>query len=145
MRKAKKKKVQAREDATYDALTACVTNEDAENVENESTAQPAPASHARLALSPGGVKRQAAEAELDELAVEFEVLDELHTEAEKEFRMHQRLYDAKMARLDEAQRRKRKANPFNELERIYKAEMELLQARLKCAEAEASAHNAEAN
>ena len=30
----KKKKVQAREDATYDALTACVTNEDAENVEN---------------------------------------------------------------------------------------------------------------
>ena len=51
-----------------------------------------------------------------------------------------------MRRLDARQRkRKRDGSPFVELERIYKAELELLRVQLQSEEAEGSAHNAEAN
>ena len=62
--------------------------------------------------------------------------DELSSDVDKELSVHQRLYDAKMRRIDEAQRRKQRGSAFGELERIYKAELELLQARLRSAEAE---------
>ena len=54
-----------------------------------------------------------------------------------------------MRRSKGASRRARRANgtggPFGELERIYKAALELSGAKLKREIAEASAHNAEAN
>ena len=51
-----------------------------------------------------------------------------------------------MKRLDARQRkRKRDGSPFVELERIYKAELELVRAQLRSEEAEGSTHNAEAN
>ena len=66
--------------------------------------------------------------------------------AEKELALaQQRLYDAKMRRIDASQAGKRHGSPFGELERIYKAELELLRARLVRSEREAYAYNAEAN
>ena len=65
--------------------------------------------------------------------------------AEKKLALAQRLYDAKMRRIDASQAGKRHGSPFGELERIYKAELELLRARLERSESEAFACNAEAN
>ena len=86
-----------------------------------------------------------AEAELDELRVEYEVREEMDTESQKALAVAERLYDAKMRRIDASQAGKRHGAPFGELERIYKAELELLRARLAGAESEGCAHNAEAN
>jgi hypothetical protein len=97
-------------------------------------------------LSPGGVKRQAAQDELDDLYVEFMAHEEVGAEAERSLALAERIYEAKERRLDAAQKkRKRNGSPFGELERIYKMEIELLQAKLLAAEAEATTHNAEAN
>ena len=70
---------------------------------------------------------------------------EIDTDAEAELRMSFKLYEAKMRRIDKAQAGKRHGSPFLELERIYKAELELTQAKVKRAEVEADANNAEAN
>ena len=69
---------------------------------------------------------------------------EMDAEAEAELRMSFKLYGAKMRRIDKAQAGKRHGSPFLELERIYKAELELTQAKAKRAEVEADAVNAEA-
>ena len=50
-----------------------------------------------------------------------------------------------MRRIDKAQAGKRHRSPFLELERIYKAELELTQAKVTRAEVKADANNAEAN
>ena len=55
-----------------------------------------------------------------------------------------KLYEAKMRRIDKAQAGKRHGSPFLELERIYKARLELTQAKVKREEVEAGANNAEA-
>ena len=86
-----------------------------------------------------------AEVELDELLAEYEVRQEMDDKAEKELALAQRLYDAKMRRIDASQAGKRHGKPFGELERIYKAEVELLRARLVRSESEGRAYNAEAN
>ena len=70
---------------------------------------------------------------------------EMDAEAEQELRMSVRLYEAKVRRIDKAQAGKRHGSPFLELERIYKAELELTKARVNRAEVEADANNAEAN
>ena len=139
----KKKKVEAREEA----IMAASENENTqENACEDAEVSSQPAKCAALPASPGRLKRtqQAAE-ELEDLFLEYYVRDELSSDADKELSVHQRLYDAKMRRIDEAQRRKQRGSAFGELERIYKAELELLRARLRSAEAEASAYNAEAN
>ena len=70
---------------------------------------------------------------------------EINAEAEAELRMSFKLYEAKMRRIDKAQAGKRHGSPFLELERIYKARLELTQAKVKRAEVEADTNNAEAN
>ena len=138
----KKKKVEAREEA----IMAASENENPqENVCEDAEVISQPAKCAALPASPGRHKRKQAEEELEDLCIEYYMRDELSSDADKELSVHQRLYDAKMRRIDEAQRRKQRGSSFGELERIYKAELELLRARLRSAEAEASAHNAEAN
>ena len=53
--------------------------------------------------------------------------------------------EAKQRRIEKGQAGKRHGSPFGELERIYKAALELTGAKLKREIAESSAHNAEAN
>ena len=94
-------------------------------------------------LSPGGLKRKQADEELIELAAESEVREELAAEAEEQLALAQRLYDAKMRRLDASQAGKRHGNPFKELERIYGAEVALLCAQCDCAEAQVKSEAAD--
>jgi hypothetical protein len=111
----KKKKVEAREDAEYYALTAEVTDEPAEETSPPSPIAPASASAPAPALSPGGVKRQAAQDELDDLYVEFMAHEEVGAEAERSLALAERIYEAKERRLDAAQKkRKRNGSPFGE-------------------------------
>ena len=70
---------------------------------------------------------------------------EMDREAEAELSMSLKLYEAKMRRIEKAQAGKRHGSPFLELERIYKAELELTQAKMTRAEVEADTNNAEAN
>ena len=70
---------------------------------------------------------------------------EMDAEAEQELRMSLRLYEAKVRRIEKAQAGKQHGSPYLELERIYKAELELTKARVNRAEVEADANNAEAN
>ena len=86
-----------------------------------------------------------AEVELDGLLAEYEVRQEMDDKAEKELALAERLYDAKMRRIDASQAGKRHGKPVGELERIYKVEVELLHARLVRSESEGRAYNAEAN
>ena len=89
------------------------------------------------------MKRKQADEELIELAAESEVLEELAAEAKQHLALAQRLYDAKMRRLDASQAGKRHGSPFKELERIYGAEVELLRAQRDCAEAQAKSEAAD--
>jgi hypothetical protein len=142
----KKKKVEAREDAVHEAITSNDPNEHIEDGQTLACAAPAPASDATLAPSPGRAKRQAAEVELDELRISFLLDEELNADAERELNMHERLYEAKMKRVDDAQKRKKQRGcPIRQMERIYQAEVDVLRARLHAAETEATMHNAEAN
>ena len=139
----KKKKVEVREEEPKETFDDGIFEEDTENGVNIDPAAP---SDAKPALSPHRLKVQAAEDELLELEVEWEVRQEISAQTAAQFATCQRLYDAKMRRLDARQRkRKRDGSPFVELERIYKAELELVRAQLRSEEAEGSTHNAEAN
>jgi len=138
MKRAKKKKVPARESAP--------DNDDSMDIEEDEVRPPSPAPGPRRAApSPGSVKRNAAKKECDELLVELEAYKELDADAAKELTMQKHLYKAKMQRIDKAQAGKRHGSPFAELERIYKAELELSQAKLKREVSESSVNNAEAN
>ena len=86
-----------------------------------------------------------AQVECDDLHMEFEAWHQLDVKAEKELRMQERLYEAKQTRIEKSQAGKRHGSPFGELERIYKAALELTGAKLKREIAESSTHNAEAN
>ena len=142
----KKSKVQARDYEPDDALGDEVNEDHNEGIENYDPAKPAPASDAMPVPSPHSLKVQAAEEELLELQVEWEVRQEVSGQADAQLATAQRLHDAIMRRLDARQRkRKRNGSGFVELERIYKAELELTRAQLRSEEAEGSTHNAEAN
>jgi hypothetical protein len=77
--------------------------------------------------------------------MEFEAYHQLNVEAEKGLRMQERLYEVKVTRMEKSQAGKRHGSPFGELERIYKAALELTGAKLKREIVEPSANNAEAN
>jgi len=140
--RANKSKVPAREEA----LVAAEEEASAKEIAAEVVAmQPAAPAEVAAVPSPGRLKRKEAEAELDELFIEYEVMQEADSEAVKQLKLAERIYGAKMRRLDASQAGKRHGSPFGELERIYKAELELLRARLTRSESEGCAHNAEAN
>ena len=142
MKKAKKTKVPAREEAMAAARGDGSVEEEAEEGEEPTPAQPA---EPAPAPSPGRRKREQAEAELDKLRGEYEAAQEFDDGAAKQLKVAERIYEAKMRRIDKSQAGKRHGSPFGELERIYKAEVELLRARLARSEAEGTACNAEAN
>ena len=141
-RAKKKAKAEAREEALNAAQEKPTAEEDAEEV---AAAQPAAPAEVAAVPSPGRRKRKEASAELDELIIEYEVMQEADSEAAKQLKLAERLYDAKIRRIEKSQAGKRHGSPFGELERIYEAELELLRARLTRSESEGCAHNAEAN
>ena len=138
MPRAQKTKVPAREDAWEIENETGITGA-------EEPAPPPPPTDAPAALSPGRSKRKLAKDECDELGITYMAWSEMEAEAEQELRMSVRLYEAKVRRIDKAQAGKRHGSPFLELERIYKAELELTQAKMTRAEVEADTNNAEAN
>ena len=139
-RAKKKAKVEAREEVLDAAKEIRAAKE---NAGQGAAAPPSAPAEGAAAPSPGGLKRQQAEDELIELAAESEVREEVAAEAEKQLALAQRLYDAKMRRLDASQAGKRHGNPHKELERIYGAEIELLRAQRACAEAQVQSERAD--
>ena len=138
MPRAQKTKVPAREDAWEIENETGITGA-------EEPAPPPPPTDAPAAPSPGRAKRKLAKDECDELGIAYMAWSEMDREAEAELSMSLKLYEAKMRRIEKAQAGKRHGSPYLELERIYKAELELTQAKAKRAEVEADANNAEAN
>ena len=138
MPRANKKKVPAREMAPESDESTAITGNEVRPPSPPATSQPA-------VMSPGALKRKAAKEDSDELLIELEAYRELDAEASKELTMQKHLYEAKVRRIDNSQAGKRHGSPFAELERIYKAELEYTQAKLKREEWAASTNNAEAN
>ena len=134
----KKKKVAAREEAPEST--------DDTGISGVEVPLPVPA-HVELPLapSPGEAKRKQAQVECDKLHMEFEAWQRLDAGAEKALHMQERLYEAKKRRIEKSQVGKRHGSPYGELERLYKAALELTGAKLKREIAESSTHNAEAN
>ena len=134
----KKKKVAAREEAPEST--------DDTGISGVKVPLPVPA-HVELprAPSPGEAKRKQAQVECDTLHMEFEGYQLLDAEAEKKLHMQERIYEAKKRRIEKSQAGKRHGSPYGELERIYKAALELSVAKLKREIAESMTHNAEAN
>ena len=96
-------------------------------------------------LSGRARKLQEAEAELEELYIEFLAAQKVAKIFQDKLALEQRINDAKMRRVDAAQARKPRGSAVLQLERIYQAEEKLLQAKLKAAEAESEANSAEAD
>ena len=96
-------------------------------------------------LSAKARKLQAAEAELEELYIEFLAAEKVAKIYQEKLVLEQRINDAKMRRVDAAQARKPRGSAVLQLERIYMAEEKLLHAKLKASEAESEAHSAEAD
>ena len=138
MPRAQKTKVPAREDAWEDENETGFTGA-------EEPAPPPPPTDTPAAPSPGRAKRKLAKDECDELSIAYMAWSEMDREAEAELSMSLKLYEAKWRRIEKAQAGKRHGSPYLELERIYKAELELTQPKAKRAEVEADANNAEAN
>ena len=138
VQRPKKKKVAAREEAPEST--------DDTGISGVEVPLPDPA-HVELPLapSPGQPKRKQAQVECDMLHMEFEAWQRLDAEAEKELHTQERLYEAKQRRIEKSQVGKRHGSPYGELERLYKAALELTGAKLTREIAESSTHNAEAN
>ena len=68
-------------------------------------------SRSRLAPSPGRHKRKHAQDECDELHIEFLAAQALDAEASNELTMQERLYQAKMKRIEKSQAGKRHGSP----------------------------------
>ena len=139
MPRAQKTKVPARNDAWQINDHPGVTGAK----EPTPSASPPPTFDAPAAPSPGQAKRKLAKDELGELGTAYMAWSDIDAEAEKELRMSLRLYAAKVRRIEKAQAGKRHGSPYLELERIYKAELEL--TKVTHAEVEVDANNAEAN
>ena len=138
VQRPKKKKVAAREEAPESTDDTGITGVELPLPVPARPEQP-------LAPSPGRHKRKHAQDECDELHIEFSAAQALDAEASRELTMQERLYQAKMKRIEKSQAGKRHGSPFGELERIYKAALALSDARWKQEIAESSANNAEAN
>ena len=111
-RAKKKAKVEAREEALDAAQEKASAEEEAEVRSPLRSIAPA---EVPAGPSPGRQKRMQAEVELDELLAEYEVRQEMDDKAEKELALAERLYDAKMRRIDASQAGKRHGKPFGEL------------------------------
>ena len=96
-------------------------------------------------LSGRARKLQEAEAELEELYIEFLAAEKVAKIFQDKLALEQRINDAKMRRVDAAQARKPRGSAVLQLERLYQAEEKLLHAKLKAAETESEAHSAEAD
>ena len=137
-----KNKVPAREEASEISDVTGVTGTEVDATHPPPPEHPHPSA---VAPSPGRLKRKQAESEWEDLHGEWQAWEELNGEAERELAVALRLYDAKQRRIVKAQKGKRHGSPFNELERIYKAELELVNAKLKRSEIDGLAQNAECN
>ena len=138
MNRAKKKKVEAREEVVEAPEETGITGE-AERSPSPPPAEPA------AAPSPGRMKRKQAQDEAEELYAEYKAYDELRSDAEKEFTLAQRIYDAKMRRIDAAQKGKGRGSASEQLYRIMQAEVDHLRADLKHSDCGWEASNAECN
>ena len=88
---------------------------------------------------------QAAEAELEELYIEFLAAQRVAKVFKDKLQLEQRLNDAKMRRVDAAQKKKPRGSAVMQLERLYQAEEKLLRAQLAASETESECHRAEAD
>ena len=88
---------------------------------------------------------QAAEAELEDLYIEFLAAQRVAKIFEDKLALAQRINDAKMRRVDAAQAKQPRGSAVLQLERIYQAEEQLLRAQLGASLSESECHNAEAN
>ena len=138
MNRPKKKKVEAREEVVEAPEETGITGE-AER--SPSPVPPVPPT----VLSPGGVKRKEAQDESEKLYEEYQVYDGLRDEAEREFVVAERIHEAKMRRIDAAQKGKGRGSAIRQLERILQAEVDRLRAELKHADCGWEASNAECN
>ena len=75
-------------------------------------------------------KLQAAEAELEDLYIEFLAAQRVAKIFEDKLALAQRINDAKMRRVDAAQAKQPRGSAVLQLERIYQAEEQLLRAQL---------------
>ena len=142
MRKPKKKKVEARQEASDAAREQDAAEEELEEVAAAPTTAPV---EAPAKKSPGKRKREEAKDEMIDLYELFDIAKELEVDARKRFKLAERIYEAKQRRIEKSQAGTRHGCPFGELERIYKAKLELLYAQLGLAEAEGTTTNSEAN
>ena len=101
-------------------------------------------------VGPGHKRWKAAFAAWEEAEKKAMLLRAIATEENKRNKLAQRIYDAKMMRLDAGDKLKRRKNPFGAAIRSYEAVIELMQAEQKCvwyqcraAEAERDAVRAE--
>ena len=135
MARPKKFKVAAREEeAVMRTSAAKVADKEAgaDNKPEKPTSGPA-------------LKLQAAEAELEDLYIEFLAAQRVAKIFEDKLALAQRINDAKMRRVDAAQAKKPRGSAVLQLERIYQAEEKLLHAELKASKTESEAHSAEAD
>ena len=88
-------------------------------------------------------KLTAAMAAFEEAMKEAMALRAIATEQEAKEKLAERLYDAKMARLEAGDKRNRRKSTFRAAKRTYEAMIELLQAQHKCAWMRAAAAEAE--
>ena len=77
--------------------------------------------------------------------IEFLAAQQVAKGLEDKFKLAERIFDAKMRRVDAAQARKARGSAVLQLERIYKAQQELLQAELSAFKTEAECNNTEGN
>ena len=91
------------------------------------------------------LKLQAAEAELEDLYIEFLAAQRVAKIFEDKLALAQRINDAKMRRVDAAQAKQPRGSAVLQLERIYQAEEQLLRAQLAASQSGAESHNAEAD
>mmetsp|Transcript_285 Transcript_285/g.629 ORF Transcript_285/g.629 Transcript_285/m.629 type:complete len:165 (+) Transcript_285:1-495(+) len=90
-------------------------------------------------------KLQAAEAELEELHFQFLAAQRVAKVFKDKLQLEKRLNDAKMRRVDAAQKKKPRGSAILQLERLYQAEEQLLRAQLAASETESECHRAEAD
>lgn len=148
MNKKRKKAVTAREEAIEASQSAEGEHDDEQPPSPTPDAPDEAPAPLVMPPSPRKQKQNEAKAELTELLLDFQVAQELDAEAEQQMSLAERLYDAKMKRIETLQKpgqKRDRGSVFGEIERIYKAQLLLEQARVARATEEAHTHNAEAN
>ena len=122
MKRAKKKKVPAVE------AQPSVTD-DTDETGGEVREPPPPPPEASPSPSPGAVRLQQAKDALEECGWAVERMQKHDTIAAQTLAAAEATHTAKMRRIDEAQKRKRRGSAVGQLERIYKSLLELYKAK----------------